>query len=197
MDKQINSTNCIDFLRVTFDSTLSWQEHITKVITKLNSACFAIRILKSFLTIEDLRTVYFADVHSVIMYGLPFRGNAVNTNNVFIMQKRIIRVIFNVNPKMSRRGLFRRLNILPFYSLYMYSLLLMVAKNASKFVINNNIYAIDTRQSTNLYLPSVSLSECKKGAYFMGIKIFNHLPRDIRKLLYDVNKFKVVIKNFF
>jgi hypothetical protein len=93
MDKQISSTHCIDFLGVTLDSTLSWQGHITKVITKLNSACFAIRILKSFLTIEDLRTVYFAYVHSVIMYALPFWGNVVNTNNVFIMQKRIIRII--------------------------------------------------------------------------------------------------------
>jgi hypothetical protein len=78
---------------VTLDSTLSWQGQITKVITKVNSACFAISILKSFLTIEDLRTVYFAYVHSVIMYGLPFWGNAINTNNVFIMQKRIIRVL--------------------------------------------------------------------------------------------------------
>jgi hypothetical protein len=142
-------------------------------------------------------TVYFAYVHSVIMYGLPFCGNAVTTNNVFIMQKRIIRVIFNVKPKISRRGLFRHLNILPFYSLYMYSLLLLVAKNASKFVINNKIYAIDIWQSNNLYLPLVSLSKCKKGAYFMGIKIFNHLQQDIRKLLYDVNKFEVVIKKFF
>jgi hypothetical protein len=73
-DKQINSKHCIDFLGVTLDSTLSWQGHITKVLTKLNSVCFAIRILKSFLTIEDLRTVYFAYVHSVITYGLAFRG---------------------------------------------------------------------------------------------------------------------------
>jgi hypothetical protein len=167
MDKQINSKHCIDFLIVTLDSTLSWQRHITKVITKLNSACFAIRILKSFLMIEVLRTVYFAYVHSVIMYGLPFWGNVVNTNNAFIMQKRIIRVICNANPKMSCRRLFRRLNILPFYSLYIYSLLLVVAKNTSKFVINNKIYAIDTRQNTNLYLPLVSFSKCKKGAYFM------------------------------
>jgi hypothetical protein len=98
---------------------------------------------------------------------------------------------------MSCRGLFGRLNILPFYSIYMYSLLLVVAKNAYKFVINNTIHAIDTRQSNNLHLPSVSLSKCKKGAYFMGITIFNHLPWNIRKLVYDVNKFKVVIKKLF
>jgi hypothetical protein len=53
MNKQINSTYYTDFLGVTLDSTLSWQGHIKKVITKLNSACFVIRSLKLFLTIED------------------------------------------------------------------------------------------------------------------------------------------------
>jgi hypothetical protein len=127
----------------------------------------------------------------------PFGGNAANSKNVFITQKRIIRVIFNVSPKISCRGLFRRLNILPFYSQYMYSLFLLLAKNASKLVINNEIYTINTRQSINLYLPSVNLSKYKNGPYFMGIKVFNHLPWDVRKLLYDVNKFKVAIKNLF
>jgi hypothetical protein len=112
MDKQIYSTHCIDFLGVTLDSALSWQGHITKVITKLNSACFAIRSLKLFLTIEDLRIVYFAYVHSIIMYGLSFGGNAVNTKNVFMTQKGIIGVIMNVNPKISCRGLYRCLALL-------------------------------------------------------------------------------------
>jgi hypothetical protein len=31
----------------------------------------------------------------------------------------------------------------------------------------------------------------------MVIEIFNHLPRDIRVLLHDANKFKLVTKNFF
>jgi hypothetical protein len=103
----------------------------------------------------------------------------------------------NVNPKISCWGLFRRLNILPFYSQYMYSLLLLVAKNASRFVINNEIYTINTRQSINLHLPSVNLTNCKKGVYYMGIEIFNHLPWDIRVLLYEINKFKLVSKDFF
>jgi hypothetical protein len=74
MDKQINTTLCTEFLGVTLDSTLSWQGQITKVIANLNSTCFAIRTLKLFLNIEDLRIVYFAFVHSIITYGLPFWG---------------------------------------------------------------------------------------------------------------------------
>jgi hypothetical protein len=102
----------------------------------------------------------------------------------------------NANPKASCRGLFRKLNILPFYSQYILSLPLFVVKNAQLFTINTKIYAINTRQSTNLHLPSATLTKYKKGVYYMGVSIFNHLPQDIRKLLYNVKKFKFVAKNF-
>jgi hypothetical protein len=73
----------------------------------------------------------------------------------------------------------------------MFSILLLVVKNIHRFVINNEIYTINTRQSTNLRSPSVKLTKCKKGAYYMDIEIFNHIPRDIRELLYDVKKFRI------
>jgi hypothetical protein len=126
---QINSTQAMDFLGVSLDPTLSWQGHITKTIKKLSSACFAIRSLKSLLTINDLKIIYFAYAHSIIAYGIAFWGNAINSKNVFIIQKRIIRNIMNVNSKASCRGLFKYLNILPFYSQYILSLLLLVMKN--------------------------------------------------------------------
>jgi histidinol phosphatase-like PHP family hydrolase len=90
---------------------------------------------------------------------------------------------------------FRKLNILPFYSQYILSLLLFVVKNIQLFTINTEIYAINTRQNTNLHLPSAKLTKYKKGVYYMVVSIFNHLPRDIRKLSYDVKKFKFVTKN--
>jgi hypothetical protein len=74
------------------------------VTRKLNSVCFVIRSLKSILTIDDLKIVYFAYVHSIITYGIVFWGNATNSKQVFVAQKRIIRNIMNVNFKTSCRG---------------------------------------------------------------------------------------------
>jgi hypothetical protein len=70
------------------DSALSWQEHINKMTRKLNSACFVIRSLKSILTIDDLKIVYFAYAHSIITYGIVFWGNATKSKQVFVAQKR-------------------------------------------------------------------------------------------------------------
>jgi hypothetical protein len=63
-------------------------------------------------------------------------------------------------------------------------------------VKNAEIHAINTRQSVNLHLPSVKLTKYKKGTYYMGVKMFNHLPRTIRKLSNNVEKFRITTKNF-
>jgi hypothetical protein len=136
------------------------------------------------------------NVHSIITYGIVFWGNSPNSKRVFIAQERIIRNIMNANPNASCRGLFRKLNILRFYSQYILSLLLFVVKNIQLFTINTEIYTINTRQSTNLHLPSAKLMKYKKGVYYMGVSIFNHLLQDIRKLLHDIKMFKFVTKNF-
>jgi hypothetical protein len=48
---------------------------------------------------------YSAYAHSVMVYGIALWGNAVNSKNVFIIQKRIIRNIMSANPRDLCRGL--------------------------------------------------------------------------------------------
>jgi hypothetical protein len=183
----------MDFLGVSLDLTLSWQGHITKTIKKLNSACFAIRSLKSLLSINDLKMIYFAYAHSVIAYGIAFWGNAINSKSVFIVQKRIIRSIMNANPRAICREFFKYLNILPFYSQYILSILLLVVKNTHLFVLNSEIHVINTQQGINLHIPLINLAKYKNGVYCMGITIFNNLPLNLWILSNDFNKFKSAI----
>jgi hypothetical protein len=56
---------------------------------KLNSAWFVIRSLKSILTIDDLKIVYFAYVHSIVTYGIVFWGNYTNNKQIFVAQKKL------------------------------------------------------------------------------------------------------------
>jgi hypothetical protein len=164
---------------------------------KLNSACFVIRSLKSGLTIDDLKIVYFVYVHSSITCEIVFWGNATNSKQVFVAQKRIIRNIMSTNSKTSCRALFKYLNMLPFYSQYIFSLLLLVVKNMHLFVINAEIHTINTQHSVNSHLPLVKLTKYKKGTYYMGIVMFIYLPWNIRKLSNEVENFRIATKNFF
>ena len=70
-------------------------------------------------------------------------------------------------------NLFKKLEILPLTSQYMLSLLLFVVQNKNFFLTNNENHNIDTRQRNNLYLPQANLTIYQKGAYYLGIEIFN------------------------
>jgi len=76
------------FLGLTLDNTLSWRTHIdTVIIPKLSSACFALRVVKPFLSQDSLKMVYYSYFHSIMTYGLIFWGNSHYSNIIFRLQK--------------------------------------------------------------------------------------------------------------
>jgi hypothetical protein len=99
----IINTSCTNFLGLILDSTLSWKTHIDQVRSKLNSAFYVIRSLKSFISTIKLRTVYFSYVYSIITYGTIFWGNLSYSYNIFKWQERAIRIIMNVDNRISCR----------------------------------------------------------------------------------------------
>jgi hypothetical protein len=127
----INSTK---FFCLFIDNTLSWSDQIAALTSKLSKACYAIRAVKSCMSLVVLRTVYFSYVHSVISYGIIFWGNSHLSTNIFKIQKKIIRIITNIGRRDSCRQLFSQLQILPLPSQYTFSLLVFVKKNRELFL---------------------------------------------------------------
>jgi len=52
------------------NDNLTWKKHIDQLISKLNSACYAIRAVNVTLSRELLRMLYFLYVHSIMSYGI-------------------------------------------------------------------------------------------------------------------------------
>jgi hypothetical protein len=71
------------------------------------------RTVTPLVKVDTLKLVYFVCFHSVISYGVIFWGNARNSKNVFLIQKKIIRIIANVKIRISCRELFTEFNIAP------------------------------------------------------------------------------------
>jgi hypothetical protein len=138
---------------------------------------------------ESLRMIYYSYFHTVMSYGIIFWGNSSQNINIFKLQKRIIRIITNTRNRVSCRLLFMELDILPFYSQYLFSLLMFVIDNIS-------LYEINTRNINNFLLSQPRLSIYRNGVCYMGIKAFNHLPSYIKILSDDKNHFKITLKNY-
>ena len=62
----ITNLNSTKFLGLTIDSTLLWKDHMVELTTKLNKVCFAIRTIKTFMSFNVLRTVYFSYFHTLL-----------------------------------------------------------------------------------------------------------------------------------
>jgi hypothetical protein len=79
----ISNINSTKFLGLIIDSTLSWKAHITGLTSKLNKACYAIRAIKPFVSLEVMKMIYYSYVHSVISYGIIFWGNSHFSDSIF------------------------------------------------------------------------------------------------------------------
>ena len=144
--------------------------------------------MKSVITTTKLRKIYFSYVHSIMTYGIIFWGNSTVSYNIFRLQKRTIRIIMNAGNRLSCRELFKKLNILPIYSQYTLSLLLFVVKNINEFTTNSEVRTINIWHRSDLHPPSINLTKYQKGVYYSRIKIFNHLPQNIKNLSWNVKK---------
>jgi len=82
------------------------------------------------------------------------------------MQKRILRIITKSRYRDSSGQLFKKLDILPSHSQYIFSLLLLVVKNWDLYTINQDIRGVDTRYNTNLHLSMANLTAFQNGAFF-------------------------------
>jgi len=129
-------------------------------------------------------------------YGVIFWGNSYISNNMFKIQKRVIRIITNKGNHDSCQNLFKQLQILTLPSQYIFSLLMFAAKNRDLVSSNNEIHDINTRFNYNLHLPTTNLTVVQKGVLFSGSRIYNYLPIHIKSLSTDFKQFKYKLKAF-
>jgi len=137
------------------------------------TACCALRNIKHIVPTYKLRVIYLTQIHSIISYGINFWGSSSYANKVFILQKKIIRIIINTVPRDSCREVFKSMEIMTLYSQYIYSLVSYTVNNKHLFDTINEIHNYKARNNNNLHHPIANLSKFNKGAYISGIKVFN------------------------
>ena len=108
----------------------------------------------------------------------------------------MIRIIINSRARDSCRELFKKLEILPLYSQYIFSLSVFVIKNKHLFSANYQIHSVHTRFKTNLNPPIANLTKFQKRVYYSGIKIFNNFPHNVKDLANETKLFQNALKRF-
>jgi len=73
-NRKIATAQSLKFLGLTIDTTLTWKHQVGELTSRLNKACYAIRSIKPFMSLDILRSTYFLYAHSIISLELYFGG---------------------------------------------------------------------------------------------------------------------------
>jgi hypothetical protein len=195
-NKMLKTVEMIKFLGLQLDNHLTYKGHIYLLLHKLSTVGFLMRKLSCILSIDNLKSVYYAYYHSLVKYGIIYWGNKSDSHKVFLMQKKIIRIMMRVGPTHTCRDLFKKLGILPIPCVYLHSLMIFVLSNTNKFQANNSVYMINTRSNDPLHIPITHLSSHQRGVYYSGVKLFNTLLTNISDLKNDKNQFRIVLRSY-
>jgi hypothetical protein len=86
-------TENIKFLGMHLDCSLTWKSNVDNLIQKLSLTCFMLRKLLPIVNEKMLHMVYYAHFYSQISHGIIFGGSSSTMSNIFIIQRRAIRII--------------------------------------------------------------------------------------------------------
>lgn len=195
LDKPVSFSGSVGFLGVMLDSDLTYEQHIDKTVGKLNSAYFAISSLKCKFGQETLLSVYYGIFFCHLNYCITVWGVSADVKRLFLIQKRVIRLIFNIKFRETCRDAFRRYNILTVTSIYLYKILSFIHSNVNSINKRSDIHNYNTRSSNHLCLSSHNHTYYKHSPMYSGSWLYNMLPASLKNSS-DIAKFRSELRRF-
>jgi hypothetical protein len=100
-----------------------------------------------------------------------------------------------VTNRTSCRPIFKELKILTVTSLYILEVLCYFKKHDIYTTKNSDLYEYDTRRKDDLHVQKCNTLMCRKGVINMGIKLYNNLQLELRKVKGE-RKFQHKLKRY-
>lgn len=129
---------------------------------------------------KSMKTLYCGNFEALLRYGIILWGSNSETAKIFVIQKRIIRLIKKLQYRESCRGHFKSFGIMTLPALYIYECLIFIFKHKSLFEMEKS-HEYQTR-SSDAKFPSHRLTLTEKNPVYMCVKFYNSLPEDIRAI---------------
>ncbi|XP_074035352.1 uncharacterized protein [Leptinotarsa decemlineata] len=176
----VETSTSSKFLGTLIDCNLTWEDQIQIVCEKINKSFYILATLRNILNTDSLLQVYYAFVYSAISYNIIVWGQASDITRIFVAQKIIIRLIFNISSRQSCRQVFKTKRILTVTSIYLMKLLSYIFNNKHSFPIDSDSHSYNTRNKNDIKLNKPKHSYYKKSPINAGCRFFNCLPKEIK-----------------
>lgn len=190
------AADSVNFLGIHLDKCLNWKVHCTHLVSTLSSINFLFKNMKEILTKQQLINLYYAQVESRLRYGVCFWGDSTLSHAVFVLQKRILRNIANLSSMHTCRTVFVDFKVLTLTCIFIFEMCVYVFKNRNKFYLNKDIHSKNTRHKNDIRVPFSKLLVTNKSPNYLGPKIFNNLPDNLKQNDIKLYQFKKKLKLF-
>ena len=182
---QVNETK---FLGVIIDDRMTFKSHINHIAGKMSKGVGIICKARKLLPQYSLKTIYRAIVEPYMTYCIEVWGHTYGTytNKLFMLQKKLMRLITYSEYDAHTTPLFKSMQLLTFKQLYEYFVAVLVYKSVNNQLpypfIDYFSFAMSARNGNCLKTKYHSLKMCQFSNNYMGPKIWNKLPCNLRQL---------------
>jgi hypothetical protein len=191
----LDTKESCNFLGMTVDRRLKWNEHAKKLSTTLSSACYVLSNLVRQVNETTAKIAFHALIQSKIRYGILLWGGSPIATRVFRKQKRALRILCHLRNRQSCKPFFIKHQVLTLTCIYILELLLYVVDSTGVFTKNTDVHNFNTRQN-NFRQTRVRLNITKWNPENIGANIFNNLPDNLQAQSGKREAFKEMTKTF-
>ena len=197
------------FLGVVIDDKLTWKNHIEDLTLHLRKQVGIFYKISNYLPISVLKLLYFALIHSKIIYAIELYANTFTTylHDLIILNNRLLRISQKAKRSTNTDELYLNFNTLIIPQLFKLRILLFIHAIINKssllppmfyncLTYNQQIHHYGTRQSLDPHRVTYSTNSGARNIYNIGTILWSSLPSEIKGILSIIANFKKRVSIF-
>ena len=201
--KRVSSTK---FLGLIIDEKIEWVAHLNDLCIHLRKFIGIFYKLSQFIPVKILKLLYFALIHSKLLYGILLYANTYNSylHDLIVLNNRLVGIIQKKNRFTPTDNLYKAFNTLPIdllFKLHIYTHAHCLFYKSpslppvlhSNTILNLHIHEHNTRYRADFHRTATSSASCSKISTHLCSSSWNSLPIELKNVT-SLNQFKTSIK---
>lgn len=132
---------------------------------------------------EILLRACYGVVYPIMSYGITVWGPVGKplTNRIFVLQKRAVRIIYNLGYRKFCKKTFRQNRLLTLFTVCLNTIIFITEQNQI-CIKSLDVHQYETCSSLNYHRINTSLKGTDKSPFLMGAILFKRLPYNLKVL---------------
>jgi hypothetical protein len=209
---QNSATPAVRYLGVHFDPQLNFKYHIKTIVNKISRMLYFYRQAKHVLTWKAKKSLYYATIHSHLIFGIHIWSCTADSNlkPLVVKQKMSVRILHNASYNAHTEPFFKSSGILPLHQLSEFFKLQFIQKFTQGFLpssfndtwISNKIRRagqdqIELRNNDDINIPFARLTSTERHPLCSFPKLWSTFENEQIKFTRNVVEFNKLLKAHF